>query len=202
MRDPGRIPIILTTLQSVWEKYPDMRLGQLLMNVVEIHELQFVASPVGSKEALPDLFHLEDDRFQELLEKFGATVAPDSYTYDEIIASITTDNTHPDIDFGLPVGREIIDDEFEFKKKFMQIIDEARGDYSVSLKEMLERFENDPNNGIQGFWAVEGVRHKAIIRASSASEAVEKALKSGAVRDWELLDVNFVGSEVPDVYKC
>lgn len=32
MRDPDRIPVILARLEAVWERYPDLRLGQLLMN--------------------------------------------------------------------------------------------------------------------------------------------------------------------------
>lgn len=33
MRDPKRIPKILKELQKVWEKHPDLRLGQLLLNL-------------------------------------------------------------------------------------------------------------------------------------------------------------------------
>lgn len=32
MRDPARIPRILEALRVEWEKQPDMRLGQLLVN--------------------------------------------------------------------------------------------------------------------------------------------------------------------------
>ena len=34
MRDPKRIPKILTELDLLWRKYPDQRLGQLLENYV------------------------------------------------------------------------------------------------------------------------------------------------------------------------
>lgn len=33
MRDPDRIPAILQRIEQVWERYPDLRLGQLLINV-------------------------------------------------------------------------------------------------------------------------------------------------------------------------
>ena len=33
MRDPRRIPKVLNGLCDIWERYPDIRLGQLLMNV-------------------------------------------------------------------------------------------------------------------------------------------------------------------------
>ena len=35
MRDPKRIPKILKEIEKVWEKYPDMRLGQLITNAVD-----------------------------------------------------------------------------------------------------------------------------------------------------------------------
>jgi uncharacterized protein YihD (DUF1040 family) len=34
MRDPKRIPAILARLQAVWEQYPDLRLMQLIGNVL------------------------------------------------------------------------------------------------------------------------------------------------------------------------
>jgi uncharacterized protein YihD (DUF1040 family) len=33
MRDPNRIPVVLTALQKEWEKSPHLRLGQLLLNM-------------------------------------------------------------------------------------------------------------------------------------------------------------------------
>jgi len=32
MRDPERIPKILDELRRIWEAYPDLRLGQLILN--------------------------------------------------------------------------------------------------------------------------------------------------------------------------
>lgn len=32
MRDPDRIPVILGQLEQLWERYPDLRLGQLILN--------------------------------------------------------------------------------------------------------------------------------------------------------------------------
>ena len=34
MRDPERIPLILAALEREWRKEPDVRLGQLLVNLV------------------------------------------------------------------------------------------------------------------------------------------------------------------------
>ena len=33
MRDPKRIPKVLKDLQTIWEYYPDWRLGQLVCNI-------------------------------------------------------------------------------------------------------------------------------------------------------------------------
>jgi len=32
MRDPNRIPEIISVVTRVWYKYPDLRLGQLILN--------------------------------------------------------------------------------------------------------------------------------------------------------------------------
>lgn len=50
MRDPNRIDDILERLKDIWKTYPDLRLGQLILNVAND----------------PLLYYLEDD---ELLNK-------------------------------------------------------------------------------------------------------------------------------------
>ena len=59
MRDPKRIPEILHDVQRVWEAFPDLRLGQLLLNVV------------------PDsaLYYIEDEELVHRLLEFGYTLA-------------------------------------------------------------------------------------------------------------------------------
>ena len=56
MRDPERIPEILDKLKEVWEKYPDLRLGQLIDNVV-------------GRSPHP-LFYIEDKDLVERVKKF------------------------------------------------------------------------------------------------------------------------------------
>ena len=57
MRNPKRITPILATIREIWEQYPDMRLGQLLLN------------------ACPELennpFYIEDDVVLDGLRKFA-----------------------------------------------------------------------------------------------------------------------------------
>lgn len=52
-RDPRRIKEVLIKIETVWKQYPDLRLGQLLLNVC------------GSR----DLFMVEDEKLLERLEK-------------------------------------------------------------------------------------------------------------------------------------
>lgn len=54
MRDSRRIKIILREIEKIWEKYPDMRLGQLITNAVD--------GPV--------LYYTEDDDLVEFLNLF------------------------------------------------------------------------------------------------------------------------------------
>lgn len=56
-RDPKRIPKILDALEIYWEKQPDTRLGQLLMNV---------AFADGHSER--DCFYYEDSNLLNFLE--------------------------------------------------------------------------------------------------------------------------------------
>lgn len=42
-RDPDRIPMVLWQLEQLWERYPDLRLGQLISNALQI-----------------DIYHVED----------------------------------------------------------------------------------------------------------------------------------------------
>ena len=54
MRDPARIDIMLKELERYWKKWPDLRLGQIMI-VAHI------------KSEMPDLFYLEDDKLLDIL---------------------------------------------------------------------------------------------------------------------------------------
>ena len=53
MRDINRIDRILDRLKTLWKKYPDLRLGQLILNVLQD----------------PALYYIEDEELIELLEE-------------------------------------------------------------------------------------------------------------------------------------
>ena len=54
MRDPKRINKVLAAIGEVWEKNPDLRLGQLLSNVYRD----------------PALYYIEDDKLVEEIKKY------------------------------------------------------------------------------------------------------------------------------------
>lgn len=58
MRSVDRIPNILARLCKVWEKYPDLRLGQLLLNCFSD----------------PLLYYIEDDKLIEAIESYYLTI--------------------------------------------------------------------------------------------------------------------------------
>jgi uncharacterized protein YihD (DUF1040 family) len=59
MRDPNRIPGVLQEVQKLWEKHPDLRLGQLLLCTLKQNE---------------DLFNCEDDVLMQRIREFDALI--------------------------------------------------------------------------------------------------------------------------------
>lgn len=57
MRNPERIDTILDLIEDIWRKYPDLRLGQLLINVIGTHMEN-------------NLFYYEDDSLIRDLENW------------------------------------------------------------------------------------------------------------------------------------
>lgn len=53
MRDPKRIPKILDELKGIWSSFPDLRLGQLIINVFD--------------DPLYDLYYVEDEEFIKIV---------------------------------------------------------------------------------------------------------------------------------------
>lgn len=59
MRDPARIHRMLLKLEWLWEKYPDLRLGQLIINL----------SPRGFSNDRADMaWFVEDDHMEERID--------------------------------------------------------------------------------------------------------------------------------------
>jgi len=54
MRNPSRIPKLLEAIKKYWEQYPDLRLGQIVVNMTEPGK---------------DPFYLEDDELYARITK-------------------------------------------------------------------------------------------------------------------------------------
>ena len=101
MRDPKRIDVILTALSNIWHKYPDMRLGQLIGNVLEGVGLYYVEDD-GLVNALKDAYEGakepvnfdEDAYILDLIKKHHKELCfiLEAETYKDYIASYKTLN--------------------------------------------------------------------------------------------------------------
>jgi len=58
MRDINRIDNILQRLGDLWKKFPDLRLGQLICNVLQD----------------PTLYYVEDNQLIDILEKYYSAI--------------------------------------------------------------------------------------------------------------------------------
>ncbi|MCU0706558.1 MAG: hypothetical protein MUF18_21590 [Fimbriiglobus sp.] len=59
MRDPARIEPILEEIRRIWTACPDLRLSQLLVNVIR------------SPEPCPQIFYFEDDKLLDRLRAYS-----------------------------------------------------------------------------------------------------------------------------------
>ena len=98
MRDPKRIDIILQEISAIWHKYPDMRLGQLIGNVLEGPSLYYVEDDSLVK-ALKDMYEgakeavkFDDEAYIfDLIKKYPEELCfvLDSKTYDDYVKTYT-----------------------------------------------------------------------------------------------------------------
>ena len=70
MRSVDRIPNILDRLGKIWEKYPDLRLGQLLLNCF--------SDPVL-------YYYIEDDKLIESLESYYLNIYSEDKEFDKFV---------------------------------------------------------------------------------------------------------------------
>ena len=121
MRDPKRIDVILTEISNIWHKYPDMRLGQLIGNVLEGTALYYVEDD-GLVKALKDMYEgaTESVKFDEdayildLIKKHLGELCfvLDAATYKDYIASYETVSENPEKD------AELTEAEFNSLKNY------------------------------------------------------------------------------------
>ena len=98
MRDPKRIDIILQEIGAIWHKYPDMRLGQLIGNVLEGQSLYYVEDDSLVK-ALKDMYEgaeepgkFDDEAYIfDLVKKYPEELCfvLEANTYDDYVKTYT-----------------------------------------------------------------------------------------------------------------
>ena len=98
MRDPKRIDVILQEIGAIWHKYPDMRLGQLIGNVLEGPSLYYVEDDSLVK-ALKDMYEcakevvkFDDDAYIfDLIKKYPEELCfvLEANTYDDYVKTYT-----------------------------------------------------------------------------------------------------------------
>jgi hypothetical protein len=84
MRDPKRIPRILTLLFKIWEQQPDLRFNQLVQNLQAIYSQQnnnfgkrnFYEKDeeISYQNSFIDLFYLEDDQWEQFLRDYWSEI--------------------------------------------------------------------------------------------------------------------------------
>ena len=68
MRDPKRIPEVLNQLKSLWSTFPDLRLGQLIVNVMRSEP------DVSAMDAERKLYYMEDEALIKAIRKYSSEV--------------------------------------------------------------------------------------------------------------------------------
>ncbi len=66
MRDPKRIERILEELKAFWTNNPDLRLGQVLVNLIESYQCH---DGPWQMINLAEVFYIEDDTILNILER-------------------------------------------------------------------------------------------------------------------------------------
>ena len=63
MRNPERIPKVLSTIEALWKQWPDLRFWQF------VSALQGMVNGCSGRPQDSDLFYLEDDEFLRIMKK-------------------------------------------------------------------------------------------------------------------------------------
>ena len=128
MRDPKRIDVILQEISAIWHKYPDMRLGQLIGNVLEGPSLYYVEDNSLVK-ALKDIYEdakepveFDDEAYIfDLIKKYPEELCfvLESKTYDDYVKTYTDAG-------GMKEEAELSKQEFEALKDYFLTIKSSK----------------------------------------------------------------------------
>ena len=70
MRDPNRIDQVLSEIGIIWKEHPDLRLGQIISNVLDIKPL-YVENNIEGFISKIDPFYLEDYQFLNIIKQWN-----------------------------------------------------------------------------------------------------------------------------------
>jgi len=141
MRDPARIPRILEAIWKVWERDPDLRLGQLIVNAIR-----------PSRPA-PQISGFEDSKLEERLNNYLALDTP-RHTADEVVLSLTLNEAivlmaflmrFRDVDklkVEHPAEQQMLYDLAALVQQHLG--DELTGEWSLLLERARQEVLNDP----------------------------------------------------------
>lgn len=79
------------------------------------------------------------------------------------------------------------------------LADTASRSWAKHGADITARHTANPHNGTLGWWRVEGIRHAALVKASSAMQAIENA-RDVVDPSWEFPEAFWVGVELPEVF--
>ena len=128
MRDPKRIDVILQEISVIWHKYPDMRLGQLIGNVLEGPSLYYVEDDSLVKalkdmyEGAKELVEFDNEAYIfDLIKKYPEELGfvLESKTYDDYVKTYTDAG-------GVKEEAELSKQEFEALKDYFLTIKSSK----------------------------------------------------------------------------
>ena len=128
MRDPKRIDVILQEISDIWHKYPDMRLGQLIGNVLEGPSLYYVEDDSLVKalkdmyEGAKELVEFDNEAYIfDLIKKYPEELCfvLESKTYDDYVKTYTDAG-------GMKEDAELSRQEFEALKNYFLTIKSSK----------------------------------------------------------------------------
>lgn len=84
MRDPKRIPKILTLMNKIWEQQPDLRFNQLVQNLQSLYSYKYQNDGkrhwyqkdggMTCQNDVVDLFYVEDDQWEQFLKEYWSEI--------------------------------------------------------------------------------------------------------------------------------
>lgn len=187
MRDPKRIEVILQEISNIWHKNPDMRLGQLIGNVLEGPSLYYVEDD-SLVAALQDMYDGKHepvnfdneayifDLVKKHPDELGFVLQEKDYA--AYIASFETVSEQPEKDAILT------EDEFNALKKFFTSLEKS--------KETVEEKEEEHHENYETGYFLEDKPGHSVVRGSF--ESVEKAKKYAAEHNmpwWRVVGYNY-----------